>query len=256
MGINVLPILLIIIIVLVLAYQMTKSENQKVTFVVQRNLHFKLVAFFIVFLILTTVIAELFYSKINSATSPHKVESQYDEGYNPTTPYEESGNHHYSEAYISIEDQIMNREAVDQDLLLEKRTHTAGKSLTIQWLHNPYEGHSASVYIERKETGDQTIEEFIYKPLLVVDGYDFANFMDVTIPIWTDNKMTIPEKPINEKTIATFFYDANLLQQLMKNRILQDNGHFSEYRGLIIHLKIPADLEIIDSNEDFLNFVD
>jgi hypothetical protein len=80
--------------------------------------------------------------------------------------------------------------------------------------------------------------------------------MDVTIPIWTDNKMTIPEKPINEKTIATFFYDANLLQQLMKNRILQDNGHFSEYRGLIIHLKIPADLEIIDSNEDFLNFVD
>ncbi|WP_172372470.1 hypothetical protein [Sporosarcina jiandibaonis] len=254
MGINLLPIILIIIIVLVLAYQMTKSNNQKAAFVIKRNVHFKLVAFFIVFLIMTTVVTEIFYSKINSATPPDKIENHYDEEYNSSIPLEETENYH--EEYNSIEYQIMNHEDIDSDLLLEKRTHPAGQTLTIQWEHDFYEGNSPFIYIERKQTGDQRIEEFLYKPLLIVDDYDFSNAVDVTKPIWTDNKMTIPEKAINDTTVATFFYDAGLIQQLMKSRQLQSTGYSSEYRAPIIHLKIPAELEIVDSDEDYLYFVD
>ncbi len=34
--------------------------------------------------------------------------------------------------------------------------------------------------------------------------------------------MTLPKEPVNDITLATFFYDAALLQQLTKNRQLQD----------------------------------
>ena len=81
---------------------------------------------------------------------------------------------------------------------------------------------SPFVYIERKQTGDQTIEEFIYKPLFIVDEYDFSNALDIAKPVWTENTMTLPKKPVGDTTIATFFYDAALLQQLTKNRQFQD----------------------------------
>ena len=141
---------------------------------------------------------------------------------------------------IQLITKSLNHEAIDPALLLEKRIHPAGQTLTIQWENDQIpDGPSPFIYIERKESGDQTIEEFLYKPLLIVDNYDFSNSIVVAKPVWAENKMTIPKKQINGTTNATFFYDATLLQQLTKNRHLQSSGYSSEYRSLIIHLKIP-----------------
>ena len=240
--VTLLPILLIVII-LVLGYHAIKPKNQKRSaFVISRRTHYKLLAFFIAFLLLATVLTEIFISKINSATPLEKID------------------YHSNEYLNSIDNQIVNHEAVDSTLLLEKRIHPAGQTLTIQWETNvqyPGDGPTPFIYIERKEAGDQTIEEFLYKPILIVDDYDFSNSIDVVKPIWTENKLTIPQQSLNETLNATFFYDAALLQQLKKNQQQQSNGGYSsEHRSLIIHLKIPADLKIVDTNEDFLFFVD
>ena len=240
MGISLIPILLIAVI-LMLGYRALKPKNQKRSaFVISRRTHYKILAFFIAVLIIATVITEIFISKINSATPLEKVE------------------YHSNEEFNSIDTQIVNHEAVNPDLLLEKRIHPAGQTLTIQWDNDPYSGSGPTpfIYIERKEAGDQTIEEFLYKPLLIVDDYDFSNAIDVAKPIWTENKMTIPHQSINDTMNATFYYDAYLLQQLTKNRHQQSSGYSSEYRTLTIYLKVPADLKIVDTDEDYIYFVD
>ena len=232
--------ILLIVVILILGFNAMKPENQKSAFVISRRTHYKLLAFFIAFLIMATVIAEIFNSKINSAI-----------------PLEKVGNNHYNEEFDSIDNQIVNREAVDPALLLEKRTHPAGQSLTIKFENNHLsDGPTPFIYIERKEAGDQTIEEFLYKPLLIVDDYNFSNAIDVAKPIWTENKMTLPQQSINDIANATFFYDASLLQQLTKNRHLQSNGFSSMHRTLTIHLKIPADLQIVDTDEDYIFFIE
>ena len=184
-----IPILLIVII-LALGYHAMKPKNQKRSaFVISRSTHYKLLAFFIAFLILATVLTEIFISKIDSATPLEKIE------------------YHSNEYLNSIDNQIVNHEAVDPTLLLEKRIHPAGQTLTIQWENDQYPGNGPTpfIYIERKEAGDQTIEEFLYKPILIVDDYDFSNSIDVPKPIWTENKLTIPQHSINETLNATFF---------------------------------------------------
>ncbi|WP_210470559.1 hypothetical protein [Sporosarcina sp. 6E9] len=237
MNIALVPII-IIVGILILGYRMMKQKNRKAAIIIGRNTHFKVLAIFIGVLFVSVVVTEVFYPKINSAAHPKKIE-RYDEGY-------------------SIEDDIFNQKAIHSDLLLEKRTHPAGQTLTFRWENNPYEGSSPVIYIERKRSGDQTIEEFLYKPLLIVDDYDFSNYIDIAKPVWTKNTMTLPKKPRSERsdtTIATSFYDAALLQQLMKNRQFQSNSFSSEHRSLIIHIKIPANLKIIDTDEDLLYFV-
>ena len=236
-----IPILLIVIILILGNYALKPKNQKRGAFVICRRTHYKLLAFFIVFLILATVLTEIFISKINSATPLETVEFSHDDYFN------------------SIDNQIVNHEAVDPTLLLEKRIHPAGQTLTIEWENDQYPGDGPTpfIYIERKESGDQTIEEFLYKPILIVDNYNFSNSIDVTKPIWTTNKLTIPHQSINETMNAILFYDAALLQQLTKNRQHQSTvGYSSEFRSLIIHLKIPANLEIVDTNEDFLFFVD
>ena len=77
-----IPILLIATI-LILGYHAMKPKNHKKSaFVISRRTHYKILAFFIAFLIIATVIAEIFISKINSATPLERVESQYNDEFN------------------------------------------------------------------------------------------------------------------------------------------------------------------------------
>ena len=231
-----LPILLMVIILL-FGYQMMNRKKGAIT--IGRNIHFKIVVIFIAALIVTTVIAEAYHSKIDSAITPKVVENHY-------------------EAYYQIEDEIINHGSVDPDLLLEKRTHAAGKTLTIQWEDDSYENYHQSIYIERKAPGDQTIDEFIYKPILIANEIDFSHVLNVPKPIWSENKMVIPEKPVNNKITFTSYHEVALLQQLTKTQQFQSNdyGFSSEYRPLIIHLKVPADLEVLYSEDESPFFID
>jgi len=225
------------VIILLFCYQM--MNRKKGAIMIGRNIHFKIVVIFIAALIVTTVIAEAYHSKIDSAMMPEIAKNQYEEFY-------------------SIEDKIINHEAVNPDLLLEKRTHLAGKTLTIQREDDSYENYHQSIYIERKAPGDQTIEEFIYKPMLIANEFDFSHVLNVPKPIWSENKMVIPKKPVNKTITFTSYHEVALLQQLTKTQQLQSNdyGFSSEYRHLIIHLKIPADLEVVASDEGSLYFID
>ena len=74
---------------------MMKSKNQKSAFIIGRSTHFKILACFIAVLFVTMVIGEIFYSKINSATPPERIEN------------------HHAEQYDSIDDQIINHKPVD-----------------------------------------------------------------------------------------------------------------------------------------------
>ena len=237
--ISLVPILLIVVI-LIFSYQMIKRKDRKSAIIIGRNTHFKILACFIAVLFMTLILAEVFYSKINSASPLERIENRH------------------AEEYDSIHNKILNHEAIDPDALIEKRTHPAGQTLKIQWAYDPNNGMSPYIYIERKQTGDQTIEEFIYKPHLIVDEYDFSNALDIAKPVWTGNTMTLPKEPVGDSTLATFFYESALLQQLTNYRQPRHDGYSSssEYSSHIIHLKIPADLEIVDTDEDFLYFVD
>jgi len=152
----------------------------------------------------------------------------------------------------------LSERSVDPDLLLEKRTHPAGKTLTIQWEDDSYGNYQQSIYIERKAPGDQTIEEFIYKPMLIANEIDFSHVLNVPKPIWSENEMVVPKNPVNNKIAFTSYHDAALLQQLTKTQQLQSNdyGFSSEYRPLIIHLKVPADLEVLYSEDESPYFID
>ena len=139
----IIPISLIVIILILGNYAMN-PKNQKSAFTISRSAHYKLFVIFISFLIIATVIAETINSKINSATPPEKVESNY-----------------YNEGFDSIDNQIVNHGPVDPALLLEKRTHPTGQTLMIQWAHDPYAGNSTFINIERKQPGAPTIEGYL-----------------------------------------------------------------------------------------------
>lgn len=236
--VSLIPFVLLILIIILIS-QLRKPnkmmKSKKVTIRINRRTHFKLLFSFIGLLLVLTVTVELMGFWKKSATPMPNADPSFEEM-----------------AY-SIGSQIMNREKVDPTFLFEKRTHPAGETLTIH--RNDEEHYGTSIYIERRSDNDKTIEEFLYRPLLFVDGYDFSQAVNVARPIWAVGSMTIPE-PLKSDFTYVSFHEAAFLSQLTKNKSNDISGFGSSSSSPIIHLKIPKDLKIIDTREDELIFID
>ena len=240
-----LVILPIILLLFFLVYRMNKpnkmmkSNTRKFTFRISKAAHFKLFIGFLGLLLLLTAIGEFVGAGKQSADPAPKADANFER------------------LYDSIDGQIFNSEAVDPSLLIEKRTHSVGETLTI---HNKEQNEDyfegPAIYIERKSDNDQTIEEFVYKPLLIVDGYDFSDRVNVSMPIWTGDTMALSENPRYDITYTTF-QEATFLDQLTKFKYYNNQGAESLSRPPFIHLMIPKDLEIINEyEEEKLIFID
>ena len=222
-----------IILIGILIYRLRKPSTKPSSFSITRRTHFVVLSMFIALLVLLTIIAELM--------EPHKA---IDSPFSTMTP-----SPFVEEPELSLDYKISNGEAVDSSLILEKRTHPAGKTLTIQRNHPSYEG--PYVYVERKSGSDQTIEEILYKPFLSVNDYDLSDTVNVTKPVWTADTVMLSAGYSYQLTYVTF-NDANLLNQLTQAGFQIDRGHSygSTSRPLIMHLIVPEDLEIIDTHGD------
>ena len=227
---------ILIVIIFFLIYGMKnpnkvmKSKTNKVLIRIKRSTHFKILLAFIVLLIGLTIAVEIIVPRSQSATPIPKVDGPF---------YE------FENSVYSLEDQIMNGEETDSALLFEKRTHLAEDTLTIERHNEQLDG--PYVYIERKSENDGTIEEALYKPILIVDDYNFSEKLDVTVPIWAGNLVTFPES-IKVDIEHTNFQETTMLNQLTTKRFQASisMGHGSMSRPLIVHLKVPKDLKIID----------
>ena len=212
--------------------KMMKSNTRKFTFRISKAAHFKLLIGFLGLLLLLTAIGEFVGVGRQLLEPAPKADAKLEQ------------------LFDSISDQIFNREAVDPSLLFEKRTHPVGETLTI---HNKEQNEDyfegPTIYIERKIGNDQTIEEFVYKPLLIVNGYDFSNKANVMMAIWTGDTMTLSENSSDDITYTTF-QEVTFLNQLTKNKSYYTGGNDSIFSSPIIHLKIPKDLEVINEYEE------
>lgn len=214
-----------------------ESKTRNFFFKLNILAHFKLLIAFMGVLILLTIAAEFITPKNSVVTLPPKAEPNFEE-----------------DMYL-IEEQIMNRQKVDDAMLFEKRTHPAGDALVIRQDENFFT--HGQIYIERKNNDDQTIEEFIYKPaLLMNDEYDFSDIVQVTLPVWTDNIVSFP----TNKSVINFvsFREAPALAQFttISHQQTMLDGYSSLARLPIIHLIVPEDLAIITDDEDYLIFID
>ena len=201
-----------------------------------KSAHFKILIGFMALLVLLTIGAEFIGSGKPLVTPPPQADPNFEE------------------EIWEIENQIMNREQVDDSFLLEKRLHPAGDALVIQQSEDPFD--HPHLYIERKNKDDQTIEEFLYKPAIFIDNYDFSDRVKVATPVWNGNIVSFPQ--VKSKVNFITFEEARTLEQLTTSSSQQviSDGYSSTSRPLIIHLILPEGLEIIADDEDYLSFID
>lgn len=231
--------ILILLFGLIGAYRMGRPMQPKTKrFSIQLNksIHFKLLIGFTIFLILLTITSEFIASGKPLVVPPPQADPNFEE------------------EIWEIENQIMNREQVDDSFLLEKRLHPAGDALVIQQSEDPFD--HPHIYIERKNKDDQTIEEFLYKPAIFIDNYDFSDRVKVATPVWDGNIVSFPQ--VKSKVNFITFEEARTLEQLTTSSSQQviSDGYSSTSRPLIIHLILPEGLEIIADDEDYLSFID
>src|SRR5690606_30642208 len=136
---------LLLMVLIAIAFYVLFQKYKPTSFNSRR--HFALIIGYIVFLfavLVTTEIVERLYQPHASIADPN--EFNYD---------------------LSIGD---IEEAVHSSQFLEKRTHQADDTLTIQ---NEYDG--ASLFVERRSNLEGIIEEFIFKPMLLINKRDFSD---------------------------------------------------------------------------------
>lgn len=231
--------ILLLLLVLIGVYRMGRPMQPKTKrFSIQLNksIHFKLLIGFTIILILLTITSEFIASGKPLVVPPPQADPNFEE------------------EIWEIENQIMNQEQVDDSFLLEKRLHPAGDALVIQQSEDPFD--HPHIYIERKNKEDQTIEEFLYKPAIFIDNYDFSDRVKVATPVWNGDIVSFSQ--VKSKINFTTFEEARTLEQLTTSSSQQviSDGYSSTSRPLIIHLILPEGLEIIADDEDYLSFID
>lgn len=238
MGIfTLLPLILGSIIAYLLIKKMRTAKPQMGKFSIQLNksTQFKMLVTFMALLVLLTIASEVVTSGKPPAELPPKADDKFEQ-----------------EMWM-LEERIMNHEKIDDAFLLEKRVHPAGNALVIQQSEDPFD--DPTIFIERKSNEDQTIEERLYKQVILINGYDYSGTVEFATPIWANNTVSLPEANVTAR-FATFG-DANMLNQLTKSGSydMTSNG-FSSSRPFLIHLIVPEDLEIIANDEDYFIFLD
>jgi hypothetical protein len=140
---------------------------------------------------------------------------------------------------------ILNKEfsSIDPSLILESRTHHTGETLRLTRATHDRFDELPSIYIERKSENDGTIEETVYKPLLIINDLDFSDHLHYALPDWHQDEVIFRSPPATE-IVFTSYRDAYLLSQFTQNRHENRSSFGSVSRQIIVHLLVPASTEI------------
>lgn len=226
--------LLLLLIVLAIVYffgKSNKTSRKQTTINFNSRKHFALLIGYIVFLLAVLVTSEFIERR-------HPTSSSTDE----STAVDFTELH--AQLSIGKIDEIVN-----SPQFIEKRTHPIGDTLNIQ---HEYDG--TYIYIERKSTDDNIVEELIFKPMLEINGHDFSDKVKIAKPIWQDGLITLPKQPLTDIQYAQF-NDAILLNQMTFT-----NSRSSSYRGigtrsLVVYLIVPAGIKIEAPSESSIQYV-
>lgn len=149
-----------------------------------------------------------------------------------------------------IHDKIINKEKIEPSVFIEKRIYKTDNTLLIE-----NEDNRVIVYIERLDGQLQTIEEFLYKPALIINYHNFSDRIKFNKPFWDGNKIIIPEQPSNNINYVSY-NDAELTNQFIKDDQPLDCCYYPIWSPLVVHLKVPENIEVISSNEELTYFID
>lgn len=225
-----LPIFIFVIIVIVFLNRFGKPVTKQTNIRLSRKFHYSLLITYIAIVLILSIIAEV----METTNHAQLVE--------PT-----------SKTYINFGEAIHNGDEVDPSQIIDIRTHSVGKSLTIL---NTFD--VASVYIERKSVNDGKIEEIIYKPMLYVNKYgkeyDFSEKVSVIKPKWENDTVSFSANPYFVVKYVSY-HDASLVNQLTKTGFQDSSGYGSTSRSLVVRLIVPKDLVIDLTNADNIEFI-
>ncbi len=228
---NALLLLLVVVAIVYFFGKSNKTGRKQTTISFNSRKHFALIIGYIVFLLGVLVTSELFERQHPTSSSTGELTA---------VDFTELHSH----LSIGKIDEVIN-----SPQFIEKRTHPISDTLNIQ---NEYDG--AYIYIERKSTDDDIIEELIFKPMLQVNGHDFSDKVKVAKPIWQDGLITLPKQPLTNIRYAQF-NDAILLNQMTftDSRSLSYRGYST--RPLVVYLLVPEGVEIEASSESSIQYV-
>lgn len=148
-----------------------------------------------------------------------------------------------SQQKFDVDRAIFNGKPIPEEELLIERLHEVKGTLTIK--QSDY-GYNLYYYIERsKSAGNQVIER-IYRPSLIngedSSGYDISNLVQVNLPEWTDDEVTVPVQP-TQKLVMTSFYDSNVISQFTNQHTVEYYNGYS-MRSMIVHLIVPDSVQL------------
>lgn len=143
-------------------------------------------------------------------------------------------------------------ETVEPSLIIEQRKHESGNSLSIE--KSAGETYP-NLFIERKNVNDGVIEETIFKPQLIVDGYDLSDQVKFTLPKWQDDEVLFLTPPLTRANFKSY-EDAFLLGQFTSTPSkVFTFSHESSAREIAVYLRIPKDLKIQANEELYIEYV-
>lgn len=232
------PILLIGILFTLL--MVGKSFSQKGILSINQKFHFIIACSLVGVFFVMTILAEFLYPTSQEIERPPKIDY--------ASPL-------LSEAYNEIGDNILAGKPADSPLLVASRTHEVNEQLDIRYTGEFYD--FPSIYVERSEVTNNTIQEHIYKPFMFVNDYDYTERLALHLPTWENNTMTIVNM-IDFQLKLTTYSDASLFKQFTSegnhtgNHTMFFNSFGSTSANPIIHLIVPKDLEIIAPYDDVM----
>jgi len=228
---NALLLLLVVVAIVYFFGKSNKTGRKQTTISFNSRKHFALITGYIVFLLAVLVTSEFVERQHPTSSSTGELAA---------VDFTELHSH----LSIGKIDEIIN-----SPQFIEKRTHPIGDTLNIQ---NEYDG--TYIYIERKSIHDNIVEEFIFKPMLQINGHDLSDKVKVAKPIWQDSLITLPKQPLTDIRYAQFS-DAILLNQMTftDSRGLSYRGYGT--RSLVVYLLVPEGVEIEVFSESTIQYV-
>lgn len=142
-------------------------------------------------------------------------------------------------------------DSIDESEPVTKRTHEIENQLTIY--HDDADYSGADIWIERKDVNDGIVEEYITKPLYMVNNHDLSNEVDIALPEWQGNAVTFSKQPTFEFNFA--YYTGSFILNQFTGEKSYDlfSGFSSSGRTMSIHLIVPKDLKI-DGDLEYVSF--
>jgi hypothetical protein len=107
------------------------------------------------------------------------------------------------------------------------------------------------VYIEKKPENDDEIDVFVYRPSLFVNEIDFSETLDSYEVTKKENSLhiSVPIKNLHLSILSAPFPT----RQLTGESIMMQSSSSTEG---IVYLRVPSNLQITNSNQVFLNYVE